>query len=296
MSLSVDLHRVSVQFGETAALSNLTLHLDPGKIYGLLGRNGAGKSTLLSLLGALRQPTSGTVQVDGQELFENYQMTQQVCLIRESPDVLDADEDLNYNLEFARVMRPNWDESYAKELVGKLAIPINQKISTLSRGQRSAVGIVIGLASRTPLTMFDESYLGLDTPSRYVFHEELLADFMRAPRTMLVSTHLIDEVAPMFEETIILDRGKLLLQGETDQLRATARRFTGAAPQIDSLLAGEVQRGVQQLGSTKSTVVISDRIEQLDAGGRRAGIDVEPVGLQDLFVYLTQDQEVAGIR
>lgn len=296
MSLSVDLDRVSVQFGETAALSNLTLHLEPGKIYGLLGRNGAGKSTLLSLLGALRQPTSGSVRVDGEELFENYRMTQQVCLIRESPDVLDADENLNYNLEFARLMRPNWNEPYAQKLIQKLAIPTRQKISSMSRGQRSAVGIVIGLASQAPLTMFDESYLGLDTPSRYVFYEELLADFMRAPRTMLISTHLIDEVAPMFEETIILDRGKLLLQGETDMLRASARRFTGAAPQIDALLAGETQRGVQQLGSTKSAVAISERIEQLDAGARRAGLDVEPVGLQDVFVYLTQEQEVAGIR
>ena len=296
MSLSVDCDRVSVQFDEKAALSDLTLHLDAGKIYGLLGRNGAGKSTLLSLLSALRQPTSGSVRVNGEELFENFRMTQQVCLIRESPDVLDTDEKLDYNLEFARSMRPNWDEPYARELIQKFAIPTNQKIDTMSRGQRSAVGIVIGLASRAPLTMFDESYLGLDTPSRYTFYEELLADFMRTPRTIIVSTHLIDEVAPMFEETIILDRGRLLLQGETDALRARARRFTGLDIQLDALLAGETQRGVQQLGSTKSAVVISERIDELDADGRRAGIEVEPVGLQDLFVYLTQEQEVAGIK
>lgn len=296
MSLSVDLDRVSVLFGEKAALSELTLHLDGGKIYGLLGRNGAGKSTLLALLGALRKPTSGDVRVNDEELFENYAMTQQVCLIRESPDVLDTDEKLDYNLEFARVMRPNWDEPYARELVQKFSIPTDQKIGTMSRGQRSAVGIVIGLASRAPLTMFDESYLGLDTPSRYTFYEELLADFMRTPRTIVVSTHLIDEVAPMFEETIILDRGQLLLQGETDALRARARRFTGIDHQLDALLAGENLRGVQQLGSTKSAVVISDRIDQLDADGRHAGIQVEPVGLQDLFVYLTQEQEVAGSK
>ena len=296
MSLSVDLDRVSVQFGEKAALADLTLHLDGGKIYGLLGRNGAGKSTLLSLLGALRLPTSGTIRVNGQALFENFDMTEQVCLIRESPDVLDADEKLDYNLRFARVMRPNWDEPYARELIQKFAIPGNQKIGTMSRGQRSAVGIVIGLASRAPLTMFDESYLGLDTPSRYTFYEALLADFMRMPRTIVVSTHLIDEVAPMFEETIVLDRGLLLLHGETDSLRARARRFTGPDIQVDTVLAGETMRGVQQLGATKSAVVISERVEELDANGRRAGLEVEPVGLQDLFVYLTQEQEVAGIK
>ncbi len=293
MSLSIDLDRVTVQFGEKAALSDLTLHLDGGKIYGLLGRNGAGKSTLLSLLGSLRKPTSGRVLADGQELFENFPMTQQVCLIRESPDVLDADEKIDYNLEFARVMRPNWDEGYAQELIGKFAIPTNQKVDTLSRGQRSALGIVIGLASRAPLTMFDESYLGLDTPSRYTFYEELLADFMRSPRTIVISTHLIDEVAPIFEQTIILDRGNLLQHGDTDSLRARARRFTGTEHQIDTVLSGETLRGVQQLGTTKSAVVISDRIDMLDDEGRRAGIEVEPVGLQDIFVYLTQEKEVA---
>jgi ABC-2 type transport system ATP-binding protein len=296
MSASIDLDRVSVRFGDKDALSNLDLHLDGGKIYGLLGRNGAGKSTLLSLLGALRLPTSGSVKVNGEELFENFPLTQQVCLIRESPDVLDTDEKLDYNLEFARAMRPNWDEPYARTLIGRFGIPTNQKVGTMSRGQRSAVGIVIGLASRAPLTMFDESYLGLDTPSRYIFYEELLADFMRVPRTVIVSTHLIDEVAPMFEETIILDRGRLLLHGETDALRARARRFTGLDRQIDTVLEGEILLGVQQLGSTKSAVVISDRIDDFEAEGRRAGIDVEPVGLQDLFVYLTQKEEMAGVK
>jgi ABC-2 type transport system ATP-binding protein len=285
---------VSVQFDNRAALSDLSFHLDGGKIYGLLGRNGAGKSTMLSLLGALRKPTSGRVLVDGQELFENYELTRQVTLIRESPDVLDTDEKLDYNLEFAAQMRAGWDESYARELVQKFAIPDDQKIDSLSRGQRSALGIVIGLAGRSPLTMFDESYLGLDTPSRYLFYEELLADFMRSPRTIIVSTHLIDEVAPMFEETLIVDRGTLLLKGETDALRARARRFTGNANIVDGLLQGEQQRGVQQLGSTKSAVVVSDRIDELDIDGRTAGLDVEPVGLQDLFVYLTQEQEVAA--
>lgn len=296
MSMSIDLDRVSVQFGDQAALSDLTLRLDGGKIYGLLGRNGAGKSTLLSLLGALRLPTSGRVLVNGEVLFENFPMTQHVCLIRESPDVLDSDESLDYNLKFAQTMRPNWDEPYARELIRKFAIPTNQKVASLSRGQRSAVGIVLGLASRAPLTMFDESYLGLDTPSRYIFYEELLADFMRSPRTIIVSTHLIDEVAPMFEETIILDHGRLLLHGETDALRSKARRFTGLGTQLDAVLAGEALHGVQQLGSTKSAVVISDRIDTLEAEGRRAGIDIEPVGLQDLFVLLTQEKEAAGIR
>ncbi len=295
MTFSIDVSRVSVMIDGQAALSDLTFHLDGGKIYGLLGRNGACKSTLLSLLAALRKPTAGTILIDGAPLFENYAITRRITLIRESPDVLDDDEKLAYNLGFAAAMRPNWDSVYAAELIEKFRIPAHQKIRSFSRGQRSALGIVLGLASRAPLTMFDESDLGLDPPSRVRFYDELLADFMRFPRTIILSTHLIEEVAALFEEIIILDRGRVLAQEEPEQLRSRARRFTGQASEIDALLEGESLLGVRELGPTKSAVVISERIELLAGRALETGIAIEPLGLQELVVHLTQVQEAAEI-
>ena len=84
----------------------------------------------------------------------------------------------------------------------------------MSQGQRSALGVILGLASRCPLTIFDESYLGMDAPSRYAFYDELLADYLAYPRTIVLSTHLIEEVSSLFEEVVIIDRGRLLIQNK----------------------------------------------------------------------------------
>lgn len=291
MNLSIAVEHVSVRFGNRLVLDDISFQLDGTTIYGLLGRNGAGKSTLLATLAALRRPDRGLVLANGTPVFENADLTRQIVLIRESPDVLDPDEKLHYNLKFAEVMRPSWDRTYAAELIERFEIPSGQKISTFSRGQRSALGIVLGLASRAPVTLFDESYLGLDTPSRYRFYDELLADFMQFPRTFVLSTHLIEEVAPIFESVLVLDRGKMIVQQRTDALLARGRRYTGRAELVERLLAGETIRHGQQLGSTVSAVVVSDHVENLDARARADGIESEMLGLQDLFVYLTQQEE-----
>ena len=86
--------------------------------------------------------------------------------------------------------------------------PTAKRIKTLSLGQRSALGSVVGLASRAPLTMFDESYLGMDAISRGVFYDELLGDYLRTQRTFIVSTHLIGEIAPLLEQVVVIDHGR----------------------------------------------------------------------------------------
>src|SRR5690606_6966060 len=94
-------------------------------------------------------------------------------------------------LKMASEIRPDWDEALAGRLVERFEIPIRKRVSALSRGKKSALGVTIGMASRAPLTMFDESYLGMDAPSRYAFYEELLADYSAQPRTFVISSHLI---------------------------------------------------------------------------------------------------------
>ncbi|MGH2549035.1 MAG: ABC transporter ATP-binding protein [Thermomicrobiales bacterium] len=219
MSLSVQVENVTQRFGATTALDRLSFSLEGGKIYGLLGRNGSGKSTLLSTIAAFRKPSDGQVRINNTPIFENALMTRQICLIRDSLDVIES-ESAEKALCFAAGIRPNWDQAYADQLVDRFKLDRDKKVGELSRGQRSALGVVLGLATRAPLTMFDESYLGMDAPSRYIFYDELLADFIRHPRTIIVSTHLIEEVSSLFEEVVIIDNGKLLVHDETERLLA----------------------------------------------------------------------------
>jgi ABC-2 type transport system ATP-binding protein len=116
---------------------------------------------------------------------------------------------------------PRWDADYARSLSKDFQLPLAQRVRTLSRGMLSALGIVVGLASRAPLTIFDEP-LGLDVVARSLFYERLLADYVEHSRTIVVSTHLIDEVSRFLEHVLVLDQGRLIIDEEAEALRTRA--------------------------------------------------------------------------
>jgi ABC-2 type transport system ATP-binding protein len=288
MTLGIEVRDLRLRYGDTEALRGLTFDLAGGKIYGLLGRNGSGKTSLLSVLAGFRKPSGGSVRVEGRPVFEHRPTARQICLIRESGDVGHKGDNIKDTLAIPRALRPTWDDAYAMKLVGMFGLPLNKKISELSRGQRSAFGIVVGLASRTPVTMFDESHLGMDAPSRMAFQEELLRDFMAYPRTIVISTHLIEEHSPLFERVLIIDQGRLLLEEDLDDLRARGTSVTGPADIVDDFVVGLTVLGEQRLGPTKSAMVYGHLDDAHIRAARVAGLELGPVGVQDLFVHLTK--------
>ncbi|MDP9797204.1 ABC-2 type transport system ATP-binding protein [Catenuloplanes nepalensis] len=288
MSIPVSVRDLRVRYGDTVALDGLSFDLDGGKIYGLLGRNGSGKTTLLSVLAAFRRASAGTVLVDGEDPFENARVTRQVCLIRDNVDAEDTDR-VSTVLKLAAQLRPHFDADYAARLAKQFDLPLRKRVSGLSRGGRSALGVTIGLATRAPLTIFDESYLGLDAPSRYAFYQELVADYAENPRTIILSTHLIEEVANLFEEVLIIDHGRLLAHEETDTLRRRGATVTGPAGEVDAFVAGNdlAVLGEKRLGGTKATTVYGTLTDGQRREAAAAMLEITPVGLQDLFIHLT---------
>ena len=206
--LDVELRDLTVDYKDTRAVDSVTASFPANTITGLLGRNGSGKTTMLSVIASLRRPSAGLVLVDGRDPYEDEQLMEQVCLIRESGDVL-AEEKLKVTLKYIASARPNWDQEFAEELLDAFEVDIAKKPTKVSRGQRSAFGAVIGLASRAPVTMFDEVYLGMDAPSRRRFYDLLIADYVEHPRTIILSSHLISEVEQLFEGVVVLDGGRV---------------------------------------------------------------------------------------
>lgn len=291
--LEVRTEDLTVRFGEVPALDGLDLRLAPGKIHGLLGRNGSGKSTLAAVLAGFRRPSGGSVLIEGGDLgaarepYEDAVVTSRICLIRESGDLVDS-APVHHVLGLARSLRPYWDEDLAGELLDKFEVPERKKVQKLSRGKKSALGVVLGLASRAPLTIFDESYLGMDVPSRNIFYDALLADYAAVPRTIVLSTHLVNEVSALLEEVVILDRGRLVTQAPVDSLRGRGASIVGPVAAVDGLTAGLTVLAEQKLGGTKSTTVFGELDDALLAKAQDAGLEVGPVGLQELFVHLTE--------
>lgn len=288
MSLDLELSGLDLRYDDgTDALRGIDLAVPGGTILGLLGRNGAGKSSLMALVASLRRPTAGRVLVGGDDPWEDASRTCQVFLVGEAGDagswtVRDA-------LRFAGVLHPGWDDTYAERLVDLFALPATTKIDKLSRGKRAALMCVLGLAARAPVTMFDEPHLGMDAPTRYAFYDEVLSDYMTHPRTVVLSTHHIDEVASLFGQVAIIDDGRLVAHDETDALRARGTEVTGPTATVDEFThhAGLRVLSTRELGGTKAAVTYGDLTDEHRHRALGSGLGLGPIPLQDLFVHLT---------
>ncbi|EXG81925.1 ABC transporter ATP-binding protein [Cryptosporangium arvum] len=285
--MTIAVRDLTCRYGAVEALSGLTFSLPAGTIYGLLGRNGSGKTTLLSTLAGFRRPSAGSVRLDGEPVFENPRAARQLCLIAESGDVGDKTDTLRDILDLAGRLRPGWDAGYAAKLADLFELPLTSKLGTLSRGKRSAFAVTVGLASRAAVTMFDEAHLGMDAPTRQAFADELLRDYLERPRTIIISTHLIEEQSPLFERVLVLHEGRLLLEEDLDELRARGVSVTGPLSLVDDFAAGLTVLGEQTLGPTKSAMIYGEFDDERRRAARAAGLELGPVAVQDLFIHLT---------
>lgn len=289
MNLDIQFDRLSVVYGDLEAVRNVSLHLPAGKIYGLLGRNGAGKTSLLSVLASFREPSSGSVTVGGEQPFENAKIMKEVSFIYDI-DYKDETDKVKAAIESAARHRPHFDTGYALELARKFNLPLDKQLKQLSKGMQSAFNVCIGLASRSPVTILDEVYLGMDAPSREIFYRELLEDQERHPRTFILSTHLVSEMDYLFEEVIIIHKGQFVLQDDYESLTSRGVSITGPAAKVDEYIQGMKVLNVQQLGSTKAVMVYGELSEEAQLAAHRAGLEIGPISLQDLFIHLTGEE------
>jgi ABC-2 type transport system ATP-binding protein len=293
--MKIDIENITVKFGSHEALKDVNLHLEGDKIWGLLGRNGAGKTTLLSLLASFLEPTTGTIKINGEVPFENQHVMSQITFVYEN-DYREETETVKGMIEAAERYRPNFDRAFADELVKLFHLPLEKQMKKLSKGMQSAVNVTIGLANRSPITIFDEAYLGMDAPTREIFYKKLLEDHEKHPRTVILSTHLVSEMEYLFEQVVILNNGKILLNEPIDQLIERGSSITGGIQEVDDFVKNMKQLNSQQLGGTKSVMVFGEIPDDklLEAGQR--GLEVGPVSLQDLFIHLTSEENGNEIR
>ena len=278
---------VCKSYGEKQVLHNLDLEMEPGKIYGLIGRNGAGKTTLLGILTAQNTMDSGSVTYGGQPVWENQAVLNELCFARELKSTLFHGQNnlkVKHYLNTASVYYPNWDQVYAERLLEEFQLDPKKKIYQLSKGQMSMVSILIALASGAPLTILDEPTAGLDVVMRERFYQLLLEDFARTERTFVISTHIIEEAASVFERVIILDEGRILENAPTEELVEQFRYISGREDVVDEVCRGLEVLSTHQMGRHKTCAVRGEGVK-LDAA-RSADVDVAPMNLQNVFVAL----------
>ncbi|MEZ6138239.1 MAG: ABC transporter ATP-binding protein [Pirellulaceae bacterium] len=242
----VQVEHLSRQFGKTTALNDVSLTLEPGLVYGLVGANGAGKTTLIKHLMGLLRAKHGSVKVFGVDpVREPVNVLSRIGYLseqRDLPEWMQIDE----MLEYLSAFYPAWDRAYVAELLETFALDASKKVKQLSKGMRAQAGLIAAVAHHPELLLLDEPSTGLDA----VVRKDILNAVIRAVadngRTVLFSSHLLDEVELMSDHVFMINQGKLVLEGSLEDIREQHQvlsvRFDScnqSLPKIDGILAAE---------------------------------------------------------
>lgn len=291
---------VEKSYGKQKVLHGVDLTIRPGCIYGLIGRNGVGKTTLLGIMTGQNTHDAGEVTYGGQPVWENSAALADICFSREmsggAANQGRAALKVKDYLRAGSIFYPNWDADYAARLVKLFKLDVKKTIAKLSKGQASMVTIILALASRAPVTILDEPVAGMDVVAREQFYRLLLEDYTQTGRTFIISTHILEEAANVFERVIILDEGRVIEDCPTDELIDQFRFVSGEETAVTAALQSSGVRALsaQSLGRHRMLAVRGTPAQF--AALEAMGLAVDAMNLQSLFVALCGhgDQNVEG--
>lgn len=278
-------------YGQSKAINNVSFTMEANKLTGIIGRNGAGKTTLLKMLAGYIQPTSGTVTVFSKQPFNNLHVSANSILVDDKmnfPPTLT----LNEILQVGQMFYPNWDSQLASGLFRYFQLNPKQNHGALSKGMKSTFNMIVGLASRCSLTIFDEPTTGMDAAVRSDFYRALLKDYLSFPRTILLSSHHIDEVEDILEDMILINNGTISLYDSVDTVKELTIGIKGPRVNVEKWLLNQDILLKETIGTTGCYVVVKDHYTNEEKQQMQlSGLELIPVSISDVCMYLTGSTE-----
>ena len=281
----IELKQVTKRYGQAAVLKNVDLTIDEPGIYCLLGRNGAGKTTLLKSVAGYQNVTSGTIRVNGREITTSALDTG-VSYIENFAR--------HFNLPVQRLLKiasevnPDYDYGFASEMTERFELDGKKKFKHLSLGMKTMVSTIICLASSRDVILLDEPVLGFDAIMRVEFYDMLAESFRRHPRSIIVSTHIIEEIAGTIQKLIIIDRGSIRFFDTLQSVESRAFSVSGLRRDVEA-----ATRGLNVIGQDTAGGLVTSYIFDTPPAGT-ASIEVRPLSLQDFFILLVGHR--GGVR
>jgi ABC-2 type transport system ATP-binding protein len=269
------------QYGATAALDGIDLRVDEGRILGLIGPNGAGKTTALeALLGLI--PYQGELRVLGRDPWiERNQLMRDVCFIADVA-VLPRWIRVSQLLDYVAGVHPRFDRAKAESFLSKTSIHKTSKVRQLSKGMVTQLHLSLVMAIDAKLLVLDEPTLGLDILYRKQFYDSLLNDYFDRQRTIVVTTHQVEEVQHVLTDLIFIDRGRIVLNCSMEEFES---RYAEVTVNPEQLAAARALKPIQERLVFGRSILLFDRVarEQLAALG-----EVRTPSVTDLFVAVME--------
>ena len=287
----IELINVTKYYKTNCALKDISLIFEEKRIYGLLGRNGAGKTTLLNLMTNRIFPTHGHINLSNLPIRENDALLERIFYMTECnlyPESMKIHEIFHWTKSFYG----NFDLIYANALCTKFDLNPNKKFKSLSTGYNTIAKLIVALASNADLLIFDEPILGLDAHHRTLFYKELLAHYIKTPKTIILSTHIIEEIADLLEWVVILGNQKVLINESVASLMERAYAVTGKSSDVEAYIENRHALSLEHLGNYCKAILLEQPTEDTLLLMNQMGLDKTKVGLQELFIKLT---DIGGV-
>lgn len=273
----IELKQVTKQYGQATVLKNITLSIENPGIYCLLGRNGAGKTTLLKSIAGYQNITSGSIQVDGKAITTSTLDTG-VSYIENFAK--------HFNLPVQKLLRiasevnPNYDYDFAAEMMDRFELEGKKKFHHLSLGMKTMVSTIICLASSKNVILLDEPVLGFDALMRVEFYDMLTESFQKHPRIILVSTHIIEEIAKTIQKLILIDRGSVRFFDTLQAVETKAFCISGLQKDVEAATKDRNVIGQDVVGGLVTSYIFDNPPEETGS------LEIRPLSLQEFFIQM----------
>lgn len=279
---AIQIKNITKSYNDIKALDNVSFSFEFGKIYGFLGRNGAGKSTLINIIANRVFADKGDILIDDITAKENIAVQEKIFCMSEA-DLYDKDLKIKEHFKWINRFYETFDMNKAIEISEKFNLNTNKKFKALSKGYQSIFKLTVALSLNVPYIIFDEPVLGLDANHRELFYNLLLKEYENDERTFIIATHLIEEVANIVEEVVLIDEGKVLLQANVGTLLETGYSASGVAQEVDNYCVDKNVIGYDELGGLKIAYILGGKTIT-----KNSNLQISTMNLQKLFVKLTE--------
>ncbi|SFP61446.1 ABC transporter ATP-binding protein [Salibacterium halotolerans] len=290
----INVEHVTKAFEKENAVHDLNLSVKQGYIYGLLGSNGAGKTTLLKILAGIYRQDEGTVQIDGEPIYENVEKKQKMIFIPDNPYFL-PQASIKQMAAYYRSFYPNWNEERYQKLEQVFQIDPKRKIQRLSKGMKRQAAFWLALSAMPEILILDEPIDGLDPVMRQKIKNLLFQDIAERDVTVIISSHNLREIEDICDQVGIMHNGTLRIEKELDELKTDTHKVQAAFDSNETkekAAAGLNILHEEKRGSVYLLIVRGDRAaieEQIKPYEPRV-FDLLPLTLEEIFIY-----EMGGI-
>ena len=273
----IELKQVTKQYGQVTVLKNISLSIKEPGIYCLLGRNGAGKTTLLKSIAGYQNITTGTIQVDGKAITTSTLDTG-VSYIENFAKHFNLP--VRKLIQIASEVNSNFDYDFALEMMERFELDGKKKFNHLSLGMKTMVSTIICLASNKDVILLDEPVLGFDAIMRVEFYDMLAESFQRHPRIIIVSTHIIEEIAKTIQKLIIIDKGRVRFFDTLQSVEAKAFSVSGLQKDVE-----DATKGLNIIGQDAVSGLVTSYIFD-NPPKQTASLEIKSLSLQDFFIQM----------